>query len=72
MAPSSKSDNVPPFTALTPAGRVPADKVRHVKPGQKVVRNADGSHSVEDGPDLPPDERKGEPHDKSGTDSGGI
>jgi hypothetical protein len=44
-------DEVPPAekpveTVITPAGPVPRDKVRKVKPGEVVIRNPDGSYSV--------------------------
>jgi len=70
MAPSKSGD--PPATVLTPAGKVPADKVRHVRPGQKVIRNPDGSFSVAEDHDESPEERKGQSNDKSGPDSGRL
>lgn len=35
-------------TVVTPAGRLPADHVFHVKPGQTIRRNDDGTMSVID------------------------
>lgn len=53
-----RSDSIPPKshaeeeTVLTPAGRVPADQVVHLRPGQAVRRNEDGTISIVDTPDA--------------------
>jgi hypothetical protein len=42
----------PQETVVTPAGRVPKDRVKHVKPGQVIHRSPDGTYSVV--PEEPP------------------
>jgi hypothetical protein len=33
-------------TVVTPAGRLPKDKVTHVGPGQSIRRNPDGTYTI--------------------------
>jgi len=56
-----------PPTVLTPAGRVPADQVRHLHPGQTVRRNDDGTYTVIDktAGSLPSDAKERDPHERS-------
>lgn len=65
---TSVSDASPPdhnATVLTPAGRVRAEKVEHLRPGQAVRRNDDGTYSVIDNTGSQhPDPKERNPDDR--------
>jgi hypothetical protein len=41
-----QQSGTPQETVVTPAGRLPKDQVTHVRPGQSVRRNPDGTYTI--------------------------